>query len=199
VAVSQESATTVTAPPGLRSCLSNRKTTSKALSTTKDKAGASGSQRKSIVFGSPKAMEFVRGSETTSFTRMPAKLAKDMFPITGATISDDSEDEEEDALTAENSRILDEWDRLTNNNSEGSDDEFSLPLTPKSDSDCSYTFSTPENALPHSSKKGSRVSSSEKSRRRKSMLLTPQFDAVANDSESELLSEAHEQEQVIIA
>jgi hypothetical protein len=69
------------------------------------------STKKSVVFGSPTASEFNKGSPTTNLTPMSKPLAKAMFSMSGNKRGIDAIPENEE--TAENSRILDEWDRLS--------------------------------------------------------------------------------------
>ena len=129
---------------GLRSCLSSRKM----------------SARKNVVFGSPKAAEFKRGDPTTSFTPMGRDHVKEIFSMEPAVIAQDEEDEDEN--TAENSAILEEWDRLSNTsaNPAGSDDDKS-----------------PEMARSKSISRSPRTNSS---RRRRSM-LQPKLEVDAGD------------------
>lgn len=103
----------------LKSCLSTKKAPISSI-------------RKSVIFGSPTAAEFNKQSPTTNITPMHKSQAKQYFPehfsiSKGATPKDEVHkfeiEENEDPITSENSKILDEWDRLTNS-SIGSD-EFS--------------------------------------------------------------------------
>ena len=121
----------------LKSCLSSRKIMPQSL-------------RKNVIFGSPKAAEFHKLSPTTSFTPLNRQQAKSLFSMSGKSQRDI--EEEEDEATAENSKILEEWDRLTNNSENASDDEFEINET------------TPHNASTLS------ATSSASSRRRRSML-----------------------------
>lgn len=141
------SPSTITLPSthgtGLKSCLSTKKQRPSALKLT---------GRKSVAFGSPKAAEFIRGAPTNAMTPLDREQAKSLFSMVGSVGA--KEDEDEDEVTAENSRMLDEWDRLTNTTGEGSDDEVALPSTP----------SFEEEGLVNTSS----------SRRRKSMLHCPE-------------------------
>ena len=104
-----------TAPASiLKSCLSSRKILPQSL-------------RKNVIFGSPKAAEFHKLSPTTSFTPLNRQQAKSLYSMSGKSQRDI--EEEEDEATAENSKILEEWDRLTNNSENGSDDEFEMNET----------------------------------------------------------------------
>ena len=133
-----------TAPSSiLKSCLSSRKMIPQSL-------------RKNVIFGSPKAAEFHKLSPTTSFTPLNRQEAKSLYSMSGKSQRDI--EEEEDEATAENSKILEEWDRLTNNSENGSDDEFE-----------NEEVTTPQNA---STLTGM---SSASSRRRRSM-LQPRLD-----------------------
>jgi hypothetical protein len=70
------------------------------------------STKKSVVFGSPTVSEFHKGSPTTNLTPMSKTLAKAMFSMSGSKAPPmDVVPESEE--TSENSRILDEWDRLS--------------------------------------------------------------------------------------
>ena len=107
-----------TAPTGaLKSCLSSRK---------KPRAPEPPSAAKrNVVFGSPQAVEFNKSSPVTSFTPMQQQAAKDRFSMAGAAASEEEVDEETD----ENSRILEEWDRLTNaSEDDGSDEEGDVAI-----------------------------------------------------------------------
>ena len=132
---------------GLKSCLSGRKST-----------------RKSVVFGSPDVVEFTRDSKTDSFTPMSRHQAKVMFPLVQ---NDPIQEEDDDELTSENSRILDEWDRLTST-SGGSDseDDSSRVSTPQSSPSSSPAVSI-------KSQSSSVSKSSPKSRRRRKSMLQP--------------------------
>jgi len=136
----------VTAMPtpstALRSCMSTKK-----------------SARKTVVFGSPQAVEFVKDSKTDSFTPMPKQDAKVMFPIGTFDVPEGNSNDEE---TSENSRILDEWDRLTCS-SAGSDSE---------DESLSSRASTPA----VSSVAGSAKSQSPRTRRRRKSMIQPELD-----------------------
>ena len=92
-------------------------------------SGIKSNRKAGVVFGSPQAMEFSKNSETNSFTPMSKAAAKINFPV--AVVHSIHEcgsicDDENDDITSENSRILDEWDRLTNTSrgSSASDEEF---------------------------------------------------------------------------
>ena len=112
---------------GLKSCLSSKKS----------KAGSRLSiGGKSVIFGSPKAVEFTRGAPTDALTPMERSTAKSLFSMVGSAPRTQDEieaEEQEDENTRENTSILEEWDRLTTSNGDGSDeevDEFPLPPTP---------------------------------------------------------------------
>jgi hypothetical protein len=100
--------TTVPSTIGLRSCLSSSKKPKKTLLL---------SAKKSVAFGSPSAVEFNKSSPTTKFTPMKQVDAKLMFSM---SIPEQPTYDEE---TEENSRILEQWDRLANTSdcSEGSE------------------------------------------------------------------------------
>jgi len=112
---------------GLKSCLSSKK--SRPSVGARLSLGA-----KSVIFGSPKAAEFIRGAPTDALTPLARSEAKSLFSMVGSAPRVDEADAPEDEGTRENSAILEEWDRLTNtSNGEGSDeetDEFPLPPTP---------------------------------------------------------------------
>eukprot|EP00602_Paraphysomonas_sp_CaronLab_P007566 CAMPEP_0185021994 /NCGR_PEP_ID=MMETSP1103-20130426/4696_1 /TAXON_ID=36769 /ORGANISM="Paraphysomonas bandaiensis, Strain Caron Lab Isolate" /LENGTH=1963 /DNA_ID=CAMNT_0027553841 /DNA_START=9 /DNA_END=5900 /DNA_ORIENTATION=+ len=147
------------APIGLRSCLSSRKKPRASVSV------ASVSKR-NVMFGSPQAVEFNKTSPTTSFTPMRQNDVKTRFSMAGSL---PAADEVHDEATDENSRILEEWDRLTNA-SEGSDEEVEESSKRRS----SISLSTPPrtkksrrksvSSTPVSSRKNKRLQ-----RRRKSM------------------------------
>ena len=71
------------------------------------------SERKSVVFGSPQAVEFKKEEHVTNYTPMQAKEVRSFFSMEPAPSNTDGDDDG-DASTAENSAILDEWDRLSN-------------------------------------------------------------------------------------
>ena len=100
---------------GLRSCLSSRK----VPNSMRRNGDPSSSAVKTVVFGSPQVAEFNHRSPTTNFTPMSKMQAKDLFPMAMKDLSI-----EEDEVTAENSRILEEWDRLTNDSGEFSDEDY---------------------------------------------------------------------------
>lgn len=78
--------------------------------------------RKTVEWGSPNAAEFNFSSPTNRLTPMHPTHAKARFPVTplpsaagdASHANNQEEGEDEDVETAENSRILAEWDRLTN-------------------------------------------------------------------------------------
>ena len=74
-------------------------------------------QSRNVVFGSPKAVEFNKRSPTDRMTPLTKDQAKRLFSMEpkskrGESILEADDDGDED--TEENSRILDEWDRLSN-------------------------------------------------------------------------------------
>jgi hypothetical protein len=96
----------------LKSCMSGRKSAVKRV----------------VNFGSPNAMEFVKDAAASSFTPLTKDRAKMLFLMEQATVVEEAEDQ----LTAENSRILDEWDRLSNASGYDSDeDKLSVHSSPK--------------------------------------------------------------------
>lgn len=102
----------------LRSCLSARKTRPHSSIM---------SANKSVVFGSPNVAEFRKHSPTTSFTPLDRLKAKQLFSMQEPAIDEEAVDNEQDEVTAENERILEEWDRLTNaseGNSSDDDDDI---------------------------------------------------------------------------
>jgi hypothetical protein len=102
----------------LKSCFSAKKSTQKH---TKDVSAS-----KSVVFGSPKVAEFNKHSPTTNFTPMNKHDARRLFPVDEIQSSREEEVESSmDEITADNDRILEEWDRLTNASETGSDDDES--------------------------------------------------------------------------
>ena len=122
---------------GLKSCLSSRKTRPPPASST----------RRTVVFGSPKAAEFTRGAPTNAMTPLDRAHAKSLFSMVGSAGPPAEErreqtQEEEDEATAENSRILEEWDRLTSNGDGSDDDEIALPATPVFDQDAAAPASS---------------------------------------------------------
>ena len=88
---------------GLKSCMSKKKSV----------------QKKSIVFGSPKAAFYEKDSRAGSFTPLTREEAKAMFPIN----QEEAEQEPDDSITSQNSKILDDWDRLTNTSGGSESDE----------------------------------------------------------------------------
>jgi hypothetical protein len=110
------------------------------------------SARKGVVFGSPKAVEFNKQSPTTNYTPLNRQQAKALFSMAGST-SKMAVEEVEDEVTQDNSRILEEWDRLTNTSCEEGSDESAAEIS---------------------------VSSSASSRRRRSM-LQPSLEVDASD------------------
>lgn len=106
---------TTAVPTGLKSCLSSRKPRKSEIMSV--------SARKSVVFGSPNAVEFDKRKPTTKFTPMNRMETRSHFsmPVVMAGCDNTStaaplegESEPVDEVTEENSRILEEWDRLTN-------------------------------------------------------------------------------------
>jgi len=71
------------------------------------------SGRKSVVFGSPKACEFKKEEIVTRYTPMRSKEVREFFSMDPAPTMQEERDQEE-GETADNSAILDEWDRLSN-------------------------------------------------------------------------------------
>ena len=136
-------------------------------SCLKSRAKIEKSSRKSVIFGSPNVAEFNSTSPTNKMTPMTRNEAKKLFSMNGKT----KEEEEEklvDDLTEENSRILDQWDRLTNV-SEGSresddDSEFNDLLSPLS------------------------VSSSSKSRGRRQSKLQLSADRLNDDTDQDFMN-----------
>eukprot|EP01033_Poteriospumella_lacustris_P006951 gene6952-5012_t len=103
----------------LRSCLSARK-----------QRRGDASVNRSVVFGSPNVAEFRKHSPTTSFTPMDKREAKMLFSMEpagglggGGEVAADAVDD----VTAENERILEEWDRLTNASEGNVSDEEESP------------------------------------------------------------------------
>ncbi len=128
----------------LKSCLSSKKTTRSRLSlAAASTSNGDNSTRKSVIFGSPKAAEFVKDAATNQMTPLARSEAKSLFSMVGSAprLADDEPNDDEDDMTRENSTILEEWERLTNtSNGDNSDedageftadvDEFPLPPTP---------------------------------------------------------------------
>ena len=114
--------TTSLTAQGLKSCLSSRKKPRPARLSVSASA-----KKRGVVFGSPQAAEFHKTSPVTSFTPMREQDAKSLFSMAGKSAQDDEVDNDEQ--TVENSRILDEWDRLTNTSMDGSgsDEDSSSP------------------------------------------------------------------------
>jgi hypothetical protein len=88
--------------------------------TTNTRASMGGSS-KFVVFGSPKAAEFDKEMPTNALTPMDKSEAKARFSMTGSRIPTPVDDDD-DELTEQNSEILEQWDRLTNDGS-GSDSD----------------------------------------------------------------------------
>ena len=157
-------ATMDTSPPPslLKSCLSSKKV-KKSVNIAADPPQ---SIRKNVFFGSPKAAEFNKASPTTSFTPLHPQQAKGMFSMAGSTPFNQEahEDEEEDEETAENSTILEEWDRLTNNSGTEGSDESNADVSDINEGSANVS-----------------VSSSRSARRRRSM-LQPQLEIDEHDN-----------------
>lgn len=91
--------------------------------------------KRSVIFGSPQVAEFNIQSPTTNLTPMTNHGGKLRFAIDGSTIPGDAHvDVPEDPETSENSRLLDQWDRLTNA-SDGEPDELSPMSNPYAQTD----------------------------------------------------------------
>ncbi len=125
------------------------------------------SARKNVVFGSPDVVEFNLASPTTKLTPMAKPKAKTMYSMEGS--SNDC-DEIEDVETVENSRILDEWDRLTN--------------TSDNESDKSEGTEGFDSCDDISLRLESRDSKMESNRRRRSSLLHPPIDCNSSENYS---------------
>eukprot|EP00981_Chlorochromonas_danica_P009996 scaffold2917_cov170-Ochromonas_danica.AAC.10 len=152
------------APPSvLKSCLSARKIRPHA------------DANRSVVFGSPEVAEFNKTSPVTSYTPLDRQQAKQLFTIP----SDDPCGglSPVDELTADNERVLAEWDRLTNTSdcsspddqSEGEQDSFSQSF----DEPLVSSFHSPENHEDDFGTENSRASDASerrKTRRRRSKL-----------------------------
>jgi hypothetical protein len=170
------------APPlsGLRSCLRSQtkkhlvpQSVEKPISLGANESMRSvtrASARKSVVFGSPNVAEFDKLQPSVRMTPMSKQDARTMFSMEQKK----EDDHEEDEVTAENSRILDEWDRLTNT-SEASDEsretnDSAGPNESPNASMCadSDAVDTPANSV--KSGKSSQSGGSQRSRRRRSML-----------------------------
>ena len=104
--------------------------TSVLKSCLKSKSIIEKSSRRSVIFGSPNVAEFNAASPTNKMTPMTRGQAKHLFSMDGKSKEAETS---EDPVTEENSRELDEWDRLTNV-SEGSNegDEVSEMSSPPS-------------------------------------------------------------------
>eukprot|EP01034_Spumella_vulgaris_P023396 gene23396-29612_t len=114
----------------LKSCMS----VSKYPRQMQDSFAVPSSARKGVVFGSPKVAEFNKLSPTTNMTPMDKKAARQMFSMQSGNSASDNDlttsvhgtaQNEEDAITAANSQIMEEWDRLTNVS--GNSDEAASP------------------------------------------------------------------------
>jgi hypothetical protein len=128
------------------------------------------SARKSVAFGSPAAAEFNKSSPTTNFTPLDKEQAKAYFPKHFSVDYNVMVDKEsEDEITAENSEILDQWDRLTN--ASGGSDEELYPIE-EGESNTDSLFSPP-GSNKRKSGKPLDSNSSKRSRRRKSTLISP--------------------------
>ena len=103
---------------GLKSCLSSRKKPRE--NSSKLSVMSVSAKKRGVVFGSPQAAEFHKSSPVTNFTPMHENDVKTRFSMAGNGTANESDDDE---LTNENSRILDQWDRLANDNNDGSDEE----------------------------------------------------------------------------
>lgn len=101
-------------PSALKSCLSTKKGRSPGPSARK------------VAFGSPSAMEFIKGSQTTKFTPLTRDRAKSLFVVDESCV----QEEADDPVTEENSRILEEWDRLSNASGYSSDEEQRASMQP---------------------------------------------------------------------
>ena len=75
------------------------------------------------MFGSPKAAEFEKEAPTNALTPLDRKEAKAMFSMDGSRVPTPDDDEDNDSATNENSEILEQWDRLTNDGSSSDSDE----------------------------------------------------------------------------
>ena len=91
-----------------------------------------GNTSRYVMFGSPKAAEFDKEAPTNAITPLDRKEAKAMFSMEGSRVPTPVDDEDNDSATNENSEILEQWDRLTNDGSgSDSDEDVSMP-TPSS-------------------------------------------------------------------
>ena len=91
----------------LKSCLSSKKSYKPSPSIKK------------VVFGSPSAVTFKKNSPAGKFTPLSKEKAKSLFHREDLDVIE----EKADPITEENSRILEEWDRLSNISSYSSEEE----------------------------------------------------------------------------
>lgn len=144
------------------------------------------SSRKTVNFGSPAAAEFNKTSPTTNFTPLDKEQAKAYFPqhftSDGSNHNDSSSDEDE--ITAGNSQILDEWDRLTNTSGISSEsDEVIFPEHLEglsNDTDSSSIKSVSDKKR----RKSIDSNSSKRAKRRKSSILKPFKDVNYHEEEN---------------
>lgn len=94
-------------PSALKSCMSARKTRPDL--------------NRSVAFGSPEVAEFRKTSPITSYTPLGREEAKQMFLIPSDDLT--ASTVEEDEITDDNERVLEEWDRLTNTSETGSPEQ----------------------------------------------------------------------------
>lgn len=94
----------------LKSCLSSKKRARNANISFAQMDPPSA--KRNVMFGSPNVAEFNRTSPTTNFTPLTKEDANSLYSMKGDSSKDSTEADE---ITNENSRILEEWDRLTNN------------------------------------------------------------------------------------
>lgn len=137
----------------LKSCLSSKKTVP---------------QNKSVIFGSPDVAEFNKLSPTTKFTPMDKRTAKQLFQLPLEMPLAATAEEEVDEVTAENERILEDWDRLTNVSETGSDEDNDTSSQFFDEEATSFT--SPQSTTSSRQSIGSNRSSNKKNRRRLSKL-----------------------------
>ena len=85
-----------------------------------------GSAVKRVVFGSPNVMEFRKNAVPGTFTPLSPQSARKLYRDFEPALIEETEDQ----VTAENSRILEEWDRLSNASGYNSeeDDAVAVPV-----------------------------------------------------------------------